>query len=137
MRAKAWLASAALSLAAPCVHADVFLTEGTNLTVDVASDGRFVTDLLGGIWVVPANGGEAAAVAGGDSPARRPRWSPDANSIAFEAHAPSGAEIWLYSVEADKSRRLSEGRYVDQHPGWHPDAERIVFSSARNDTDFD
>ena len=54
------------------VHAEVYLTEGTNISVDVAGDGRAAIDLLGGIWIIPADGGDAKALQNGSRPARRP-----------------------------------------------------------------
>ena len=65
--------TALVLLAVPVlVDAETVLTEGTNLGIDVAADGRIAMDLLGGLWVVPAAGGRAQAVSHGVLPARRP-----------------------------------------------------------------
>ena len=67
------------------VAAEVYLTEGTNISVDVAADGRAAIDLLGGLWIVPAGGGEAEALQEGLRPAHRPRWSPIRHASKFHA----------------------------------------------------
>jgi hypothetical protein len=36
--------------------AQVTLTEGSDISVDVSADGRIIMDLLGGIWVRPLRG---------------------------------------------------------------------------------
>ena len=65
--------------------AEVYLTEGTNISVDVSADGRAAIDLLGGLWILPAAGGEAEALQDGLRPAQRPRWSPDADALVYQA----------------------------------------------------
>jgi hypothetical protein len=122
---------------ASLAHAQVTLTQGTNFSVDVASDGRLAMDLLGDIWTLQATGGEAIAVPTSGSPARRPRWAPDGNSIVYQSRTESQDQLWLHSLDDGSSLNVSDGRFFDQHPDWHPDGERIVYSSARRDTGFD
>ena len=119
------------------VHAEVYLTEGTNISVDVAGDGRAAIDLLGGIWIIPANGGDAKALQNGSRPAQRPRWSPAADALVYQAKTAARDELWLYSLSDSSSERLGSGRHFDQHPGWHPSGDRVIFSSDRNDSGFD
>jgi hypothetical protein len=124
------LAFAAL-LAAPA-SADIFLYEGTNLSVDTASDGRFATDLLGTLWVVPAGGGEAEALPSGENTSRRPRWSPDDRFLVYESLPAGRSELRLYSFAEDRNTRLSTGPHEDRQPDWHPDGEHVVFASDRD-----
>ena len=119
------------------VAAEVYLTEGTNISVDVAADGRAAIDLLGGLWILPAGGGEAEALQEGLRPAQRPRWSPDAEALVYQASTAAHDQIWLHHLGDKGSERLGRGRYLDQHPDWHPLGERIVFSSARSGNGFD
>ncbi len=118
-------------------HAEVYLTEGTNISVDVTQDGRTAIDLLGGIWVVPSGGGDAEALQEGFRPARRPRWSPAADALVYQANTGTRDQLWLHHFDSDSAERLGNGRYFDQHPDWHPNGERIVFSSDRFDSGFD
>ncbi len=131
------VASVALILLAATVRADVLLSEGTNISVDVAPDGRFVTDLLGRLWLIPAEGGDATAITDGLRAARRPRWSPSGDRLVYEANDASGTSLWMHGLESGDGQRLGEARYSDREPAWHPDGTRIVFSSARHDSGFD
>jgi len=115
----------------------VFVTEGTNISVDAANDGRFVTDLLGSIWIIPKDGGDATAIASGFRPASRPRWSPDDTALAFQVNTAERNEVWLHRIENSDNEALSVSQYSDQQPEWHPGGERIAFSSARRDSGFD
>ena len=51
-----------LLLAASAVLADETITRGSNLSVDVVSDGRLAMDLVGELWTVPLGGGAATKV---------------------------------------------------------------------------
>lgn len=127
-----------LLLAGVGAAAQVILSEGTNLSVDVSpTTGKLAIDLLGSIWVLPAQGGTAQAVSDNLHPARRPQWSPDGERLLYQTTSAFGSGIWLLDLARDETARLGDGRYYDQHPGWHPDGERVVFSSARRDAGFD
>ena len=117
--------------------AQVTLTEGTNFTIDASSDGRLAIDLLGGIWVLPATGGNAEPVTSGLLPARRPRWSPDSGAVLFEAQAAGRNQLRVYRFESGDVQTLGDGRYSDQQADWHPDGDRIVFASQRHDSGLD
>ena len=117
--------------------AQVTLTEGADISVDVSADGRIVMDLLGGIWVVPGKGGTAEPLNAGLLPAERPRWSPDAAAIVFEARAEQRSGLYLYDFASDEARALGDGHHSDRQPDWHPDGKRVVFVSQRHDTGLD
>lgn len=126
-----------LLFTASTAPAQITLTEGTNFSVHAGRDGRVVTDLLDRIWIVPASGGAAKAVVSGPLPARRPRWSPGADTILYQARTMSQDQLWLYDLDTDSARSLSDGRFFDQYPNWHPGGERIIYSSDRRDSGFD
>lgn len=133
-------ASAALAalLSTAGVPAQVVLTEGTNLSADVSpATRRLAIDLLGSIWILDADGGDARAATGNPHWARRPQWSPDGNRIVYESASAFGSSIWLLDPENEETEHLGAGSHFDQHPDWHPDGERIVFSSERGDSGFD
>jgi len=117
--------------------AQVTLTEGTDISVDVAPDGRIVMDLVGGIWVIPLQGGIAEPLDAGMLSAERPRWSPDGSAIVFEARSEQRSGLYLHDISDNVVRALGEGRYSDRQPDWHPDGERVVFASQRHDTGLD
>ena len=130
------LTVAVLSDAGPAC-AQVTLTEGTNFTIDASSDGRLAIDLLGGIWVLPAAGGNAEPIASGLLPARRPRWSPNGDAILYEAQATGRNELRVYRFTNDAVQTLGGGQFSDQQADWHPDGDRIVFASQRHDSGLD
>ncbi len=117
--------------------AEITLTEGTNIGVDVAIDGRLVFDLADGLWVLPAGGGVAVAVDDGEHAAERPRWSPAADRIAYQARSDGVEQLFLLDPDTRTSERVSRGGFSDQHPAWHPDGDRLVFSSDRRTSGLD
>jgi hypothetical protein len=129
--------AALLLLPAATLTAANTITRGTNLAVDAAPDGRLAVDLLGELWVIPGGGGEARQLTQDLKTAQRPRWSPDAQQLAYQATTESGPGIWLYDLATATTSNLSAGSTLDIHPDWHPDGERIVYASGRSGDGFD
>ena len=125
-----------LSMSATCL-ADETITSGTNLAVDASTDGRIVMDLAGDIWIVPLGGGEAAPVTRNLGSAHRPRWSPDASSVAYTAIVGEKPGVWIHDLAGNTTRHLSEGSQFDLQPAWHPGGERITYVSDQKGTGFD
>jgi len=117
--------------------AQVTLTRATNFTVDVARDGRLAIDVMGDVWTLPAQGGVAERLTGGESRDSRPRWAPDDSAIVYQVRDEGQQRIWLYDTGTKTARNISAGEFFDQHPDWHPDGKRIVYSSDRRDSGFD
>ncbi len=133
-----WRSLLLLIVCAAPAEADVVLSQGTNLAADVSAlDGRLAIDLLGSIWIVPADGGQAKILSDNLLPAGRPRWSPDGGRILYQTQSAGKSKIWAIDLDGAKSSKISDAMYFDQHPEWHPDGERIVFSSARGTSGFD
>lgn len=126
----------ALSIANSAV-AQVTLTKGSNLAVDVASDGRVAMDLGGDLWVVPSSGGDARQLTQNLKSAKRPRWSPGASRIVYQANTSGRQGMWLYNFDDGMSHALGAESNIDLHPAWHPDGERIVYSSDVKGQGFD
>jgi hypothetical protein len=119
-------------------HAELVLSQGTNFAVDVSPiDGRLAIDLLGNIWTLPREGGQAKVLGDNLLPARRPRWSPDGSRLLYQTRNAGTSQIWAIDPGGRNSTRLSVGDHFDRDPAWHPDGERIVFASARGTSGFD
>lgn len=120
------------------VSAQTILTEGTNIHADVSAvDGRIAFDLLGSIWILPANGGLARELPNVVLPARSPKWSPSGELILYQASSPTGNRLWLHDMRSDTLQPVNRIANSDQDASWHPDGERIVFSSASADSGLD
>jgi len=133
-----WRSLLLLIVCATPAEAEMVLSQGTNLAADVSAfDGRLAIDLLGSIWIVPADGGQAKILSDNLLPAGRPRWSPDGGQILYQTQSAGKSKIWAIGLDGAKSSKISGATYFDQHPEWHPDGERIVFSSARGTSGFD
>ncbi|MDG2376637.1 MAG: amidohydrolase family protein [Woeseiaceae bacterium] len=131
------LSALLLCVAAPIAASEI-LTAGNDFSVDVLpSDGRVVMDLDDDIWILPAGGGEAKRIANSEQSLRRPRWSPDGQSLLYVAESNAGSEIRIYDLAMSSSARAGTRTEHSQDPSWHPDGERFVFASAGDDTGLD
>ncbi|MCH9694614.1 MAG: amidohydrolase family protein [Gammaproteobacteria bacterium] len=117
--------------------AQITITRGADLSVDASGDGRLAIDLRGDIWIVPGGGGDARQLTHNLRTAQRPRWSPDASQLVYQAIDNGRQGVWLYDLESDESRQLSGQSSVDLHPAWHPGGERIVITSDTAGRGFD
>ena len=111
----------------------VTLTEGTNVAAALSPDGRTIAiDLLGTLWRLPAQGGEATAITDIFLDARQPSWSPDGRRIAFQAYRDSTWQIWTVNVDGTDLKPITSSAFDDREPTWSADGTRIAFSSDRS-----
>ncbi|HEX8881746.1 MAG TPA: hypothetical protein VF749_17010, partial [Candidatus Acidoferrum sp.] len=69
--------------------------EGTWLSLDVSPDGKtIVFELLGDIYTLPIEGGQAKLVDGGMAFDSQPRFSPDGKWIAFLSDREGVENVW-------------------------------------------
>ncbi len=105
--------------------------EGTWISTDVSPDGRsLVFDLLGDLYLLPIEGGEAQALTRGMAFDTQPRFSPDGRHIAFVSDRDGSENIWLMGADGrGDPRRLTEDTdTVFVSPEWTPDGAGIVVS---------
>jgi len=130
--------SAALIAQGPVVTRtiELTLTEGTAMAAAASPDRKWIAiDLVGGIWVLPFDGGEARRLTPDTVEARQPTWAPDNNRIAFQGFGDDG--VWhIYTVRRDGGasqtpKALTSGIFDDREPIWSHDGRRIAFSSDR------
>ncbi len=65
-----------------------------------------------------------------------PTWSPDGRFIAFSALSGGVSDLFIYDLEADVLRKMTDDPYADIQPVWSPDGEKIAFVTDRFTTDL-
>ncbi|HKY32396.1 MAG TPA: amidohydrolase family protein [Candidatus Polarisedimenticolia bacterium] len=112
--------------------------ETTWSSVDVSPDGRtLVFDMLGDLYTVPIEGGEARSLTTGIPWDTEPRYSPDGRRIAFISDRAGGDNIWVMGSDGSSPRAVSEEKKTLVHnPAWSPDGDYIAakkdFTSTRS-----
>jgi len=109
-------------------HADVDTTSGTWMSVDVSPDGeRLVFDLLGDLYTVSTQGGEATSLTDGMSWDMQPTFSPDGRHIAFTSDRAGGDNLWIANADGTEPRAVTEESFrLLNGPAWHPSGDYLV-----------
>ena len=101
---------------------------GTWTSLDVAPDGRtLVFDLLGDLYTLPIEGGEAKVLAGGRDWDQMPRFSPDGKKVAFISDRDGTMNLWVMNADGSEPKVLSKERTNQMRsPAWTPDGRFVV-----------
>jgi imidazolonepropionase-like amidohydrolase/Tol biopolymer transport system component len=101
---------------------------GSWMSVDVSPDGQSIAfDLLGDIYVLPIDGGDAKSINSGLAWSIQPRFSPDGSEIAFTSDAGGGDNIWIMKSDGSEARQLTKEDFrLLNNPYWSPDGEYIA-----------
>ena len=122
----------------PKLDVDIDVRSGTWMSVDVSPDGsHLVFDLLGDIYILPAEGGEAHAISSGMAWDMQPKFSPDGTKIAFTSDRGGGDNIWVMGRDGASPKPITEESFrLLNAPEWSPDGRYIVarkhFTSQRS-----
>ena len=121
------------------------VNEATRMSIDVSPDGsRILCDILGDIYVVPIDGGQANLLRGSESWDRFAQYSPDGQSIAFVSFNYDGAndvdhwplhdrghsELWVMRSDGSGAKKISSDSVGA--PTWTPDGAFIVAAAPGN-----
>ena len=113
-------------------------TEGTWMAVDVSPDGRTLAfDLLGDVYTMPVEGGEATCVAAGLPYEHQPRWSPDGRRLLFTSDRGGGDNLWAMDADGSNKAAVTKEEFRLFNGGnWHPAGRWVVgrkhFTSRRS-----
>ena len=104
------------------------LTEGSWMSVDVHPSGEWVVfDLLGDLYEVPIEGGEARRLTHGMAFNAQPRYSPDGERIVFTSDRNgTDQQVWILSRNLSDTAQVTQTDARHKSPVWTPDGEYIV-----------
>ncbi|MBX2992034.1 MAG: PD40 domain-containing protein [Bacteroidetes bacterium] len=102
--------------------------EGTWISVDVSPDGKkIVFDLLGDIYIMPTEGGEATLLSGGTPYEVLPRFSPDGKMISFTSDREGCDNIWVMNVDGSNRRSVTKEKDRQTNGAvWTPDGQYLI-----------
>jgi len=121
-----------------CDTLDFVATEGTWISVDVHPSGdRLVFDLLGDLYTLPIDGGDAVCVSSGLPYEIQPRFSPDGERILFTSDRGGGDNLWVMNGDGSQRSQITKESYRLFNNGvWHPSGDYVVakkhFTSRRS-----
>ncbi len=118
----------------------VFFTtsEGTWMNLDVSPDGsEIVFDLLGDLYILPIEGGEATRITSGQAFDIQPRFSPDGRHISFTSDRSGGDNIWIVDRDGMNPEQVTDESFrLLNNAVWTPDGDYLIarkhFTSGRS-----
>jgi len=116
----------------PSFTVDLDVTYGNWMSLDVSPDGEtIVFDLLGDLYTIPIEGGEATALTEGLAWDMQPVWSPDGTKVAFTSDRGGGDNLWVLDLEAPRGDDnphavTEEGFRLLNSPAWSPDGDFLA-----------
>lgn len=104
------------------------VSEGTWMSLDVSPDGKTIAfDLLGDVYTMPIDGGDARNIASGLAYEGQPRYSPDGAHIAFTSDRGGGDNIWIMKSDGSDKRQLTDENFrLLNNATWSPDGRFIA-----------
>ena len=113
------------------------LTEASMIQLALSPAGDAIAlNLLGMLWVLPAEGGEAKRLTDVYSDVAYPHWSPRGDSIVFQSYVGQGEDhgtyhVWTMRPDGSDLRQRTFGGWDDREPVYSPDGSQVAFASDR------
>lgn len=108
--------------------------EGTWISLNVSPDGEtIIFELLGDIYTMPSEGGEATALITGMGFQSQPVFSPDGSQIAFISDEEGSENLYIANADGSKPKKLSSMSSGDaMSPAWSADGNNVFVSQVSN-----
>ena len=107
--------------------------EGTWLSLDVSPDGKtIVFELVGDIYTLPIEGGEAKPLLTGMAFESQPVYSPDGKRIAFISDREGAENLFIADADGKNIKHLTkdeENNFVS--PAWTPDGQYVLVTKSK------
>jgi len=106
--------------------------EGTWISLDVSPDGeQIVFELMGDLYLMPIEGGEAERLTSGMGYDVQPRFSPDGERVVYVSDRSGGENLWMISTDRQDTTQITSGKHSSYHsPEFTPSGEYVVSSKA-------
>jgi imidazolonepropionase-like amidohydrolase/Tol biopolymer transport system component len=103
---------------------------GTWLSLDVSPDGGTVVfGILGDLYTVPLDGGDATRITAGMAYDTQPRYNPDGTQLVFISDRSGGDNLWTLDLATGDTTQVTTGNgSAWMSPDWTPDGDYIVAS---------
>jgi Tol biopolymer transport system component len=86
----------------------------------------------GGLYTVPATGGDPRRIRGTLPGDGNPRWSPDGKRLSFERFREGSWDVYVMDADGGNQRRLTFSDFDDDFAAWAPHGRSLVFQSRRD-----
>lgn len=109
---------------------------GTWMSLDLSPDGRHIVfDLLGDLYTLPTEGGQATRISGGLPFDTAPAYAPDGRWIAYVSDGSGADNLWIAHPDGSAARQVTFGDddTVLTSPAWMPDGRSLLVSRYRAD----
>lgn len=102
--------------------------EGTWMDLDVSPDGRRIAfSLLGDLYLLAIEGGNAQRITSGPAWDIQPRFSPDGKQLAFTSDRDGGNNLWRIGVDGKNPVQVTKERFrLLNNPAWTPDGQYLI-----------
>ena len=104
--------------------------EGTWMSLDISPDGKtIVFDMLGDLYLLPIEGGNAKRITEGLAFDSNPKFSPDGEDLLFVSDRTGGPNVWIINLATKDSTQVTKGdTHNIQAAEWTPDGNYIISS---------